>query len=71
MAVIYDFFAHLLGHVLDIVVVLANTIEQIESIVLAQVPMELWSRAKADEDLENRHDYLPLSLVSLGIPQLL
>lgn len=71
MAVIYDFFAHLLGNVLDIVVVLANTIEQIESIILAQVPMELWSRTKADEDLENRHDYLPLSLVSLGIPQLL
>jgi hypothetical protein len=71
VAVIYDFFAHLLGNVLDIVVVLANTIEQIESIILAQVPMELWSRTKADEDLENRHDYLPLSLVSLGIPQLL
>lgn len=71
MAVIYDFFAHLLGNVLDIVVVLANTIEQIESIILAQVPMELWSRTKADEDLENRHDYLPLSLVFWGIPQLL
>lgn len=60
-----DLLADLLGHVRDVIVVLfSNPIQEIEGVVLAQVPVELGRRAQADKDSENRDDDLALRFVA-------
>jgi len=72
MTVIDDFFADLFGHIRNVVVVLlTNTNQQIQSIVLAQVPVELRSRAQTDEDPQNWNYQLALCPVAGRVVHLL
>lgn len=63
-----DLLADILGDIRDeLVILLANPVEQVEGVVLAEMPVEGWRRAQTDEDAEDRDDDLALRLVSLLI----
>lgn len=71
VTVVDDFLAYFFGNVGNVIVVLLpDPVEEVEGVVLAQMPVELRSRAKADEDLEDRDDYFSLSLIFCRISQL-
>lgn len=69
-----DLLAHLLGDIRDVVIIfvsiIPDSVQEVDGIVLAQVPMELRRGAQTDEDLQNWDDDLPLRLVFLGVAHL-
>lgn len=71
MTVVDDFLAHFFGDVGDVIIVLlSDPVEEVEGVVLAQMPMKLRSRAKAYEDLQDRDYDFSLSLISSRVSQL-
>lgn len=71
MTVVDDFLAHLFGDVRDVIIVLlSDPVEQVQGVVLAQMPMELRSGAKAYEDLQDWDYDFSLSLITSRVAQL-
>lgn len=61
MTMVNDLLAHLLGYIRNIVIVLlSDPIQQVQRVILAEMPMKLWRRAQAYEYTQNRNDQLPL-----------
>ena len=71
MTVVDDLLAHFFGNIGDVIVVLfSDPVEEVEGVVLAQMPMKLRSRAEADEDLQDGDNDFSLGLISSRISQL-